>query len=284
MSDTQFFSSEGLELAYTVTGNGPPLLLLHGWPFHKASFRKLVPLLAPHFTCYSLDSAGMGQSEWTSETELGFHGHVRRAIDFVDHLGLSSYDVVGHDTGGTIARLMALADAERIQSVTVIDTEIPHRFPPTVTLLQKLHSNIFTRPILKLALASESFARSPRGYGGFFSDKSLFTDEFMDLFVHFWQHDRHTYGGLMAYLCAIDPAIVDTLDDVHARTQVPMLFIWGKGDPIFPLKHAQAMVDRIPGEAELVAISSARFLPHEEKPEAVADHLIAFLTGSQKAA
>lgn len=284
MSETQYFTADNLKLAYTVTGRGPALVLIHGWPFHKANFRFLIPLLSQHYTCYALDSAGMGESEWTQDTDLGFHAHVDRTFAFANHLGLSSYHVLGHDTGGTVARLLAVKDSERVKSVTVIDTEIPHRFPPAVTLLQRLHRNPLTRWVLKRALASETFIKSGSGYGGFFADPSSFTEEFMQLFVHSWHRTRHAYNGLMAYLCAVDPKIVDTLDQVHADTQVPMLFIWGKGDPIFPIKYAREMVEKIPGDARLVEIEGARFLPHEEQPEAVAEALLAFLHSSKAAA
>ncbi|MGD1934432.1 MAG: alpha/beta fold hydrolase, partial [Candidatus Phaeomarinobacter sp.] len=136
----------------------------------------------------------------------------------------------------------------------------------------------------KRALASEMFVESNSGYGGFFADRSFFTDEFMQLFVHSWHRTRHAYGGLMAYLCAVDPKIVDTLDEVHARTRVPMLFIWGKGDRVFPLKYAREMVAKIPGDAHLVEIDKAHFLPHEEQPDAVADALLTFLQSTKAAA
>ncbi len=284
MSATQFFTHDGLQLAYTVTGNGPPLMLLHGWPFHKANFRKLIPLLASHFTCYAMDAAGMGESEWTAKTDLSFDGHIRRAKAFADHLKLERYAVAGHDTGGTVARLLAVSDAARITAMVAIDTEIPHRFPPSVTQLQKLHRNPLTRWLLKRMLASETFVKSSRGYGGFFTDPGHFTDEFMDLFVRSWHRSAHAYGGLMAYLAAVDPQVVDTLDEVHAAIKVPMLFIWGKRDPIFPIKFAREMVDKIPGDAQLVEIDGARFLPHEEQPDAVAAHLLAFLNEDQVAA
>lgn len=284
MSDTQFFTHESLKLAYTVTGEGPPLLLVHGWPFHKANFRKIIPLLAPHYTCYAIDLAGMGESEWTPDTDLGFYAHVKRIKALVDHLGLTSYAVVGHDTGGTVARILAVEDALRVTSVTAIDTEIPHKFPPTVTLLQRLHRNWLTRPILKRLLASEKFTRSSSGYGSFFHDAQMFTPEFMDLFVHYWQRSPKAYGGLMSYLTAVDPAIVDTLDDIHAQTNVPMHFIWGRGDKIFPVKFARDMVERIPGEATLDIVDGARFVPQEEKPDEVASLILGHLASSRKVA
>lgn len=284
MSDTKYFTADNLKLAYTVSGEGPPLVLIHGWPFHKANFRHLIPLLSESYTCYALDSAGMGESEWSKETDLSFHGHVDRTLAFADHLNLTTYAVLGHDTGGTIARLLAVKDNTRVTSVTSIDTEIPHQFPPTVTLLQKLHRNPLSRLILKAALSSETFVKSGSGYGGFFADPSHFTDEFMQLFVHSWHRTRHAYDGLMAYLCAVDPDVVDTLDQVHADTQVPMLFIWGKRDPIFPVKYAREMVAKIPGDARLVEIDKARFVPHEEQPEAVAEAVMAFLQNAKAAA
>src|SRR5262245_53887289 len=50
-------------LAYRRFGQGPDVVLVHGWPLHSATFRRLVPLLADAFTCHLFDLPGAGQTE-----------------------------------------------------------------------------------------------------------------------------------------------------------------------------------------------------------------------------
>lgn len=280
MTDTQTFPYEDIELAYTVSGNGPALILLHGWPFHKASFRKLLPLLEPHFTCYALDAAGMGESGWSRHTNFSFHGHVERVRAFADRMKLQKYSVIGHDTGGTFARMLAVSDAARVEKVVAIDTEVPGHLPGVVPKLQWAFRRRAGRALFKAALGSTSLMRRWLGSAGFFVDKRLLDDEYMDLFVTSWLRSDHAYRGLLEYLLGVDHSLVARLDELHAKIEVPILFVWGEKDGVFPVRRAREMVARMSGRANLAVIGRAAFLPHEEQPEEVARQVLAFLGSS----
>lgn len=277
MTKTLTFPYEDIELAYTVSGNGPALILLHGWPFHKASFRKLLPLLEPHFTCYALDAAGMGESGWSCHTDFTFPGHVERVRAFADRMKLASYSVIGHDTGGTFARMLAVSDTGRVDRIVAIDTEVPGHLPAVVPRLQSLFRHRFGRALFKAALGSKPLMRRWLGRAGFFVDKRLLDDEYMDLFVTSWRRSTHAYRGLLEYLLGVDHGLVARLDALHARIDVPMLFLWGEQDGVFPVRRAREMVARMPEKASLAVIGGAAFLPHEERPDEVARHILAFL-------
>src|SRR5689334_13310081 len=96
-------------------GRGPALLLVHGFPLTGFTWRKVLPLLAPHFTCYVPDVAGKGDSQWSASTDFTWTGHARRLKALVDHLGLTEYSVVAQDTGGTVSRFLALEDPQRVK-------------------------------------------------------------------------------------------------------------------------------------------------------------------------
>ncbi len=280
MTVTHTFPYEDIELAYTVSGNGPALILLHGWPFHKASFRKLLPLLEPHFTCYALDAAGMGESGWSPHTNFTFHAHAERVRAFADRMKLQKYSLIGHDTGGTFARMLAVSDAARVEKVVAIDTEVPGHLPSVVPRLQALFRRGFGRALFKAALGSRPLMRRWLGRSGFFVDKRLLDDEYMDLFVTSWLRSDHAYRGLLEYLLGVDHSLVARLDELHAKIEAPMLFVWGENDGVFPVRRAREMVARMSGRASLAVIERAAFLPHEERPEEVARHVLAFLGSS----
>jgi pimeloyl-ACP methyl ester carboxylesterase len=66
----------------------------------------------------------------------------------------------------------------------------------------------------------------------------------------------------------LDLSVVDGLRETHARLCVPVLFIWGEADPIFPLAKARAMLPQFGGSATLEALPRGKCLVHEEQPEA----------------
>jgi pimeloyl-ACP methyl ester carboxylesterase len=278
MNPTQFLSHDGIELAYTKSGTGPPLVLLHGWPFHKASFRKLLPFFEPHHTCYALDAAGMGESGWRADTDFRFACHVERVRAFADEMGLQRYAVLGHDTGGTLARMLAVADAGRVAKVVAIDTEVPGHVPSAVPRLQRLLRWRAGRALFQRVLGNERVMRAWLARVGFFRDEALLDAEFLRLFASDWRRSDAAFGGLVNYLLSVDPGVIDSLETVHARIAVPMLFVWGAEDPIFPVALAREMVRSLSPRAALAVIEGTRFLPHEERPAEVAACVLPFLT------
>ena len=98
-------------MAYRRVGDGPDVLFVHGWPVSGATFRTLLPHLTDHVTCHLIDLPGAGSSQFTAETPLTIENHIhslRRAVDLLD---LSEVAVVGHDSGGLIARHALAGDA-----------------------------------------------------------------------------------------------------------------------------------------------------------------------------
>src|SRR6266446_9420553 len=92
-------------LAYWRFGRGPDVVLVHCGPLPSATFRRIVPALAPKLTLHLFDLPGAGQTEARGSIDLATHAvTVRRAIDA---LGITRYALVAHDSGGTVARLVA---------------------------------------------------------------------------------------------------------------------------------------------------------------------------------
>jgi len=86
-------------------GQGPPVLLVHGFPLSGFTWRKVLPELAQRHTCWVPDLPGMGDSQWTEANDFSFPGQGRTLKTLVDRLGLERYGVVAQDTGGTFAAI-----------------------------------------------------------------------------------------------------------------------------------------------------------------------------------
>jgi pimeloyl-ACP methyl ester carboxylesterase len=106
-------------LAYTETGAGPPVVLLHGLTCNAAYWLRVVPLLGG-LRAIALDFGGHGLSD--HRDSYGYADYERDLIWLLDELGLERAAVAGHSLGGYVA-LLAATRSDRISSVLAIDVK-----------------------------------------------------------------------------------------------------------------------------------------------------------------
>jgi pimeloyl-ACP methyl ester carboxylesterase len=122
--DHEFVSAGGLRTHVALAGEGPPVLMLHGWPQHWYMWRDVIPLVAPHARAIAPDFRGFG---WTEVPEGGYEKHqlMRDMLALLDELGIEKVTVAGHDWGGYVGLLLALEHPERVESVLVMNVLPP---------------------------------------------------------------------------------------------------------------------------------------------------------------
>src|SRR4051812_935760 len=152
------------EIAYRTFGGGDPVLLVHGWPLSGFTFRALIPHLG-EYTAIAVDLPGAGDTRWRPNNDFTFTGQARNLQRFVDAAGLASFHVVAHDTGGTIARALALLAPGRVRSMTLIGTEIPGHRPPWIPLFQRTFALPGADVVFGMLARSNLFVRSSAGFG-----------------------------------------------------------------------------------------------------------------------
>ena len=264
-------------VAHRRVGSGPDVLFVHGWPVTGATFRTLLPELADHVTCHVLDLVGTGSSRFDAATPLGIDHHIEAVRRSVDLLGLDYVAVVGHDSGGLIAR-HALAGDGRLRAMGLIDTEqssgMSWRFR---SFLLARHAPGFARSFRAL-IGNRRLRRSQLVLGGAFADPVLLDGEFDELFVAPLRQDHQRLDAAVRLLRSFDRRFVDELAEVHARIDVPVQLVWGADDPFFPVAWAEQMVGTFP-DARLAVIPGTRLFCHEERPAEVAEALLPVLTG-----
>lgn len=275
--EVRWFEAGTARLAYRVVGTGPALVLVHGYPTHGETWRKLVPELSRAFTCYLPDLPGLGLSEWRAETDFSFPGHARVLRAWIDELGIDGYDLVAHDTGGTIARCLADADLARVRRLALINTEVPDHRPPWIPLYRHLARLPGAAASFRALLGRRWFRHSSLGLGGCFADRALLDGDFHDRFIAPLLTSSRRMHGSLRYLHGIGWDVVDGMRAVHARLRMPVQLLWGADDPTFPIPFGRAMAAQFPTPATFVPIPDAALLPHEEQPELVLRALRDFL-------
>lgn len=257
------------ELAYWVIGKGEPLVLVHGYPVSGRTWRHVIARLSDRFTCYVVDLPGAGETRWSEGTDFNFAAQAETLKGFIDQLGLSSYHLMAHNTGATIARRLSTLDTARVKRFVMIGTEIPGHRPPWIELFQKT-TNPKQTAVPRFLLNQRWFRQSSAGLGGCFQDKSLIEGDFKRLFIDPVVASDYRASGLSRYLLGIDWRIVDGMAEEHRRITMPTLLIWGANDPVFPVERARPMVDQLPNCKGLITIPDAKLFVHEEKPDEVA--------------
>lgn len=99
-------------LAHTVWGDGPPLLLLHGFTGNRDAWNHLRPLLGPRFQVLAPDLPGHGESPCAPDTT--FHGAIEALLALLDARGLERVDVAGYSLGARVALGLCLRAPGRV--------------------------------------------------------------------------------------------------------------------------------------------------------------------------
>jgi pimeloyl-ACP methyl ester carboxylesterase len=119
---SHFIRANGIRQHVVIGGDGPPLLLVHGWPENWYAWRFLMPALARDFTVIAVDQRGIG----LSQKAMDGYDTANLANDLValmDVLGHERFAVVGHDTGYIISYALAADHRDRVDRLVV--AEIP---------------------------------------------------------------------------------------------------------------------------------------------------------------
>ncbi len=257
------------EVAYRTVGTGPDVLFVHGWPASGATYRGLLPHLSPHMKCHVLDLVGAGDSRFDRSVHISIEAHAEAVRRVVDELELSDVAVVGHDSGGMIARY-ALADDPRVRSWALVDTEQPQgahwRFSSFLAIrylpgFEKVLAGLVNRPRLR---------RNKFILGDAFRDRSLIDGEFAEFFLTPLENDPDRQWATGEFARNFDLGALKGLGAVHARMTAPVQLIWGEDDPFFPLDWTKEMMSGFSGQARLHVIDGGKLFVHEEFPEQTA--------------
>ena len=122
--ETRFFETDGARIHARIGGNGPPLVLIHGFPQTGAEWHRIAPALAKHFTLiipdlrgYGLSSAPKGDAKLYAKRVMG--ADILALLDQLNYR--EPVRIVGHDRGARVTYRLALDYPNRVQRIALID-------------------------------------------------------------------------------------------------------------------------------------------------------------------
>jgi len=117
----RYVEARGLRVHVAEAGDGPPLVLQHGWPQHWYAWRALFPILANRFRVICPDMRGFG---WTDAPAGGYdkEGLAEDLLAVCDALDVQRFALAGHDWGGYVAFIAAIRAPERVERLVMMNT------------------------------------------------------------------------------------------------------------------------------------------------------------------
>lgn len=256
-------------------GRGPPVLFVHGTPTWSFEWRHLIRGLAPERRCVAPDHLGFGLSERPAGLTYSAEEHAENLAEFVDRLGLESFDLVVHDYGGPIGLPLALDGRRRVRRLVLVNTWM-WSFDEDKEMQKRARmvSGALGRWMYRRLNASLKIV-APSAYG----DRRKLTKEIHGQYLSVFPDA----DGRERVLWALARGLLgerDYFNGLWARrgalAEIPTLIAWGLKDSAFR-PHQLARWQQALPRAKVVTFPESGHWPHEEEPRAVLDAIDQFL-------
>lgn len=279
-SPYQYQSVDGLRIAYRDCGDGPVIVMLHGWPVNGSTFARIVDALSARYRCVVPDLPGAGETRWSTGHNLSPAGQARLIKGLLHNLNIDEYSLLGNDSGGIIARYLASLDKPAVKKLVLLNTEIPgHRAPyqrAYKVLAQWLPGY---NAIAAIQLKFPAYLRSKRGFGGTLYNQTHLLGSFNHRFIAPLTRSRLRMNeARLSFIAVLDWDQLDQLREVHPHICADTLMIWGRQDDTFPEALGFEMSRDFKNLRGFVSIDNAKLYVHEDQPEQVIRHLDQFMS------
>jgi pimeloyl-ACP methyl ester carboxylesterase len=230
-----------LTIHYEVTGEGPPVVLIHGLSGSGRWWAYNVPALAQRYRVYNVDVVGFGRSRGQ---RLALREAGGWLAEWMQMAGLTQTHLVGHSMGGYIATEVAATAPELVRRLVLVDALVlpmgPGLVRHTLDLIRAAHYvSLNFLPVL----VGDTLRAGPRTM---------------------WKATREVLSADLS----------DRLDAVQAET----LVIWGEKDTLLYPELGRELAERLPG-ARFVGVEGAGHNPMWDRPERFNELLLDFLGG-----
>lgn len=240
-------SLHGHRVIFTIGGQGPPVILIHGIAGRAAQWDKTIEVLAETNTVVAPDLMGHGESaKPRGDYSLGAHASGIR--DLLVGLGIERASIVGHSLGGGIAMQFAYQFPERCERLVLVSSGGLGTDVSSLLRAATLPGSEIVLPLLAHPRVLEIASVIPRALGRIGLStradltemarayQSLSNPEARSAFIH-------TLRGV------IDPTgqRINASDRLYLASKMPSMIIWGTRDRIIPVSHAEPTHRGMPG-------------------------------------
>ncbi len=265
-----------VKLFYEEEGEGPPVLLIHGFGASTYTWRGIAPELAQSHRVIAVDLKGFGQSDKPFDTRYSVFDQAELLEQLIVDRDLRDLTLVGHSFGGGVALVLALSDDERLRGritkLVLLDTiAYPQDIPVFFRMLDMpLFSHVGVR-MVPPAMQTRIALRIA------YLDNSKIDDEEVETYAA----PLRTAAGKHAIIHSARQIMPDGLEEISERyksIEMPTLIMWCDHDRIVPLDVGLKLRRTLPNST-LKLVEGCGHMPQEEQPAATLDMIRDFLGG-----
>ncbi len=228
---------DGIDIAYVVGGEGPPVLLLHGYPQCMALWARVAPQLAERFTVVCADLRGYGDSAkpvcQPDRSTYSFRALAGDQVGLMRHLGFDRFHLVGHDRGARTSHRLALDHPDSVLSLTVMDIVPTHAmFMETNRELAMTYYHWYflaqPEPFPERLIGNDPdffFETCLVGWGS--AKIGDFDPELLAAYRRAWRDPAMIHGSCSDYRAAATIDLVHDEADLDHKVTCPTLVVYG---------------------------------------------------------
>jgi haloacetate dehalogenase len=279
--ETRRISTSGTEIHLRLGGDGPPLLLLHGYPQTHVMWHRMAPALAERFTVVAADLRGYGDSGKPPGGD-GHENYAKRAmaqdqVEVMAALGFDRFSVVGHDRGARVTHRMALDHPQRVEKAAVLD------ICPTLAMYERTDMAFATGYyhwfflIQPYDLPERLIGADPDFYltnktGGLWMGASpgTFTPEALAEYKRCFRDPATIHATCEDYRAAASIDLEHDRADLDRKVACPLLALWGNRGLVGRTYDVPALWRERAADVRAQAIDCGHYLAEEAPEEALA--------------
>ena len=268
------------QVEYQDVGSGPTVVLLHGLLVDGSLWRAVVPLLArDHRVIVPELPLGCHRLPLKPDAPLAPPDVARLVADLLSALGLDDVTLVGNDTGGAIAQLVAAHHPERLGRLVLTPCDAYENFlPPMFKPLQVLARAPLLFNAAYQGMRLRPLQRSPLAFGLLMKRPDA---ELLDGWVRAALASRPARRDAMKVLRGISKQQTLGAAEKLRSFGRPVLLAWAPEDRFFKLRYAERLAADIPG-ARLERIDDSLTFVPVDQPQRTAELIAGFVRAPQR--
>lgn len=268
----KYFDVEGVKTFASIQGRGEPVLCIHGVPTSSFLYRKVLSALAKKgYKGVSIDLPGLGLSDRPEDFDYSFSNFADFLYKAAKILKLKKFHLVVHDVGGPIGFALAARHANRIMSLTVLNTWVDVENFKKPLVMRPFEKKIvgeaelkmlthLTWPVMFKGMGVEKISNIPNAEINAYVDLLKRKDNgkaFLKIMRNF------DYSPEFKELCY----------KAVQNVPYPVQAVWGANDPALTIDTFGKEIQQVAGLKEIHALQSKHFL-QEEVWLAIADKIV----------
>jgi pimeloyl-ACP methyl ester carboxylesterase len=255
---------------YEQTGppDGRPIVFIHGYSMGSSLWRPLTERLAARgFSCLAPTwPLGAHTEPMREDAELTMESIAAMVGEMLDALALEDVVLIGNDTGGAIAQLVATGSPERLGTLVLTSCDAFEHFPPPIL-----------KPFIAAAKAGPAFDAALQPLRTRFGRKRGFgalAHADIDALVSEWVQpaltDRRIRHDLRRFTASLNQGTTMNAAGKLSQFTKPALIAWSADDAFFPLEDGRRLADALPN-GQLEVIENARTFSMLDQPDRLAE-------------